>query len=266
MSEPRLPGWLADVTVKLAPAAAPVRPIASGLLWSADADTFLLRVPGVAAYAATGGRRLTIDTDGGAGGDDAAITRHALMSPVAALCYQRGLVPLHAATARRGSRTVLIAGDSGAGKSTLVAGLAASGWEALGDELAAITLDAGGRPAVLPVPAPIRLFPDAARRLAPTALAASSGQAPLELHELWWLSTSNRAEVGIEPVHGLEVLGAVGRLTYNPEMARALLNRGINLTVGAAIARQVRVVRARRPRAGWSVTELIRLVEDLVNR
>lgn len=247
--------WLADVQAERAPARPPARPTASGLLWTADAETFALQVPGVARYAAVGGRRLSVEPEPGT--PDELIARHARMAPTAALCHQRGLVPLHAAAARCGARTILLAGDSASGKSTLLAGLAAAGWEPLADELAVLSV-ADDRPVVLPVPAPVHLWPDAQEQLPPPRpIASLAAGEELALGEIWWLTTHGAAEVQQERVRDLDVIEAVGRLTYNAELARALLDAGANLAAAAAAARHAAVVRLRRPRGRWTVDHLV---------
>ena len=72
-----------------------------------------------------------------------------------ALGYRRDIV-MHAASAEKGGRAVLITGDSGAGKSTLSALLAyRAGWRHMGDELALLTM--GDALQLRPYPRPIGL-------------------------------------------------------------------------------------------------------------
>ncbi len=253
-----LPPWLTEATVELGPVSAPPAPTASGLLWSADARSFSLHVPGVARFAAHGGERLTIEPEPHTNGDE--IKRHALMLPLAVLCYQRGLVPLHAAAARRDGRTVLIAGDSGAGKSSLLAALAGNGWEPLADELTALTVDTNGRPIAHPAPAEVRLWPDAAQRLTTPARPTPTVQ-PIPVSAIWWLSVTADPSVHADTIRGLDAVDAVTRLTYNAGVALRLLDRQANLRVAAGAARHVTAVRLRRPRGAWCVPELCAFVD-----
>ncbi len=70
-------------------------------------------------------------------------------------------VVLHAAAVRRAEQVVLLPGASGSGKSTLTADLLRRGWQLLSDELVGL----GSHAELLPCPLPLRLAPDACRRL-----------------------------------------------------------------------------------------------------
>jgi hypothetical protein len=59
----------------------------------------------------------------------------------AGLRRARGLVALHAATARRADRVLLIVGPNEAGKTTLLLDLVDNGWSSAGDDLAVISSD-----------------------------------------------------------------------------------------------------------------------------
>ncbi|HEX8527195.1 HprK-related kinase A [Allosphingosinicella sp.] len=56
---------------------------------------------------------------------------------------QKRFLLLHAATAERGGRAVILTGESGAGKSTLAALLGERGWRLMGDEFALLDLGTG---------------------------------------------------------------------------------------------------------------------------
>ena len=56
---------------------------------------------------------------------------------------QKRFLLLHAATAERGRRAVILTGESGAGKSTLAALLGERGWRLMGDEFALLDCESG---------------------------------------------------------------------------------------------------------------------------
>lgn len=72
--------------------------------------------------------------------------RHGLLAAEMAMNLQMALgqrrfLLLHAATAERGGKALLMTGESGAGKSTLAALLGERGWRLMGDEFALVDLD-----------------------------------------------------------------------------------------------------------------------------
>ena len=85
----------------------------------------LLKLPNGLRYLVEDGRRILYA--GGKGGDDPDLALFLLGSAWGALCYQRGLIPLHASAVAVGDAVHAFAGPSGVGKSTLAAALAARG-------------------------------------------------------------------------------------------------------------------------------------------
>jgi hypothetical protein len=276
-----LPAWLDDVAVEFGPVpAAPDGVTAGGVLWSAAPGRLWLEVPGVAHYLARDGRSLTVDPAPGA--DPEVVARFARATPLAALCYQRGMPVLHGATAVHDGAAVILAGASAAGKSTLLAALVARGWSMLGDDLAPLGCPAPGAAAVLPASAEVLLWPDSIERLerdprfrralpGDARLSASGPQpnaagdhalsSPTPIRSIWWLSTYNEPGVAISDVEGLERFESLGSLAYNGRAAHALVDRAAYLRISGAIAHSVPLRRVRRPRGTWSLEQLADAVE-----
>jgi hypothetical protein len=83
-----------------------------------------------------------------------------LSSAFGALCHQRNLFPLHAASLRIGARTIAIAGPSGAGKSTLSFALTRRGGALLSDDLSVLQTGADGFTHLLPAFPRLKLWRD----------------------------------------------------------------------------------------------------------
>lgn len=144
---------------------------ASGVLWQAAPGRFLLDVPGVARYLVKDGATIAVDPVPRS--DEQAIARYLHMTPLAALCFQRGVLAFHAASCAPpkapshspgpggAGGAILIAGDSGVGKSTLLAALLQRGWTMFADELTVVQVNAQGQPFALPTTPEIRLWDDA---------------------------------------------------------------------------------------------------------
>jgi hypothetical protein len=274
-----LPDWLGDVAIGLGPVpGALAGETNSGVLWSAAPGRFWLDVPGVARYLAQEGRSLTIEPAPDA--DPRTVVQFARAAPLAAVCYQRGMAVLHAATAVLDGEAVLLAGASAAGKSTLLAALLARGWSMLGDEVAPLAQPDAGAVAVLPTGDDLRLWPDAVAALEPdprlrqslagdarspgpqTWTADHALDAPAPIAGIWWLTQHNRPGLEINAVEGLQQFESLGQLAYHGRVARTLLDRVAYLRIAATISSSVPLRHARRPRSAWTVEELADAIEQ----
>jgi hypothetical protein len=125
----------------------------------ATPEAFLFEAPGVARYLASGGGEVVIEPCVGA--EASHIRTYLLGSVLGALCYQRGLFPLHANALEAQGRAIAIAGDSGAGKSTLAAHLSRRGYRVMGDDVCALSFETDGRVMVWPGARRFKLWADA---------------------------------------------------------------------------------------------------------
>jgi hypothetical protein len=146
----RVPGTLDDV-------------IATGpFLQAAQDGTFRFEVAAVARYLVTGGREVTIDPRVPA--QDPAVRLFLLGNVLALLCWQRGLLPVHASCVAINGQAVMFAGESGSGKSVVAAALASNGYLVVADDICVIDWRQPG-PRVLPSVARLTLWPRALRAL-----------------------------------------------------------------------------------------------------
>lgn len=120
-------------------------------------------IPAVATYWVEAGRRVIVQPTMP---EDATDIRVFLLGTVLAiLCFQRGLLPLHASAVDIGGRVLLLSGVSGAGKSTLAAAFSARGHRLLSDDLCALEVREGQPLMILPAFPRIKLWRDSARQL-----------------------------------------------------------------------------------------------------
>lgn len=126
-------------------------------------DGVRLAIPAVAEYWVEAGRRVIVQPI--LPQDTAQIRLFLLGTVLAILCFQRGLLPMHASAVDIGGRALLVSGASGAGKSTLAAALSARGYRLLSDDVCALALPEGQPLAVLPAFPRVKLAPDSADRL-----------------------------------------------------------------------------------------------------
>jgi len=157
-------GRAADLSVEIGtvPSVDPCLPSFSPAVQVA-ANGVRVEIPAVASYWVEAGRRVIVQP---ILPEDAADIRLFLLGTVLAiLCFQRGLLPLHASAVDLGGRVLLISGVSGAGKSTLAAAFYARGYRLLSDDLCALDVREGHPLMVLPAFPGVKLWRDSAREL-----------------------------------------------------------------------------------------------------
>jgi hypothetical protein len=114
-----------DVTIREGPVPQEIsNPADTGVAFSVSETQFLLSAPNGARFLVSGGDRITYDRGSAS---DREVALFLLGSAWGALCYQRGLLPLHASAIIHRGAVHAFTGPSGAGKSTLSAALADRG-------------------------------------------------------------------------------------------------------------------------------------------
>jgi hypothetical protein len=124
--------------------------------YEASQTEFLLRLPGVATYYAHDGVEIVVDPATDAPELD--VRSYLMGSLFAAICHQRGLLPLHASAIATPHGAAAFLGASGAGKSSMVAFLARRGHRVLADDICVIDPAAPRDQRVLPVAPWLKLW------------------------------------------------------------------------------------------------------------
>lgn len=263
-----LPEFLSDVSVNITAVPAQLKNATSrGVLWQAAPGHFMIDVPETARYLVEEGKRVTIDPLPSA--DETDVYRFLRMTPLAATCFQRGIIAFHAAAITDMNGAVLIAGDSGAGKSTLLAAMLNRGWHLLSDDLAAVDLDESAAPVVFPSFPEMSLWSDAMEKLKMEGCGAGRHVLSMEnefiassqpLQAIYRLSVHHDG-IAVSNVEGVKRFDTLTLLSYNTRIADALFDRTAYMRLAAAIARNVPMRSLRRPRNRWCVEELADIVE-----
>jgi len=144
-SEIEIPEWAvfasqpvdssADVKIML-DNASPAQEFTAGL----SGDIFCFNIRDTASYRVRAGQKVTITPAPGAAESDMRL--FLLGTAWGVLCYQRGLLALHASVVTINGRTFAFSGHSGAGKSTLAASLVQSGGQLISDDLCCLEFGA----------------------------------------------------------------------------------------------------------------------------
>lgn len=216
----------------------------------------------IALFRLAAGRHVVVQPCPGA--DPTDIRVYLLGSVVGILCYQRGLLPLHAGCVAIGGRAIAFTGDFGEGKSTLMAAFLRAGHPLLADDVTVVATGGEGGPLVLPSVPRIKLKHDAAAALGIPArdMLLSTGveqekahlavgdrfqATPLPLAAVYHLSSAATAGIRVEGLHGVTAVDLMMRAVYR----RPLLLRlgGAATMLGAAMRVLVRPsCRLVRPR------------------
>ncbi len=247
-----------DVRIVVSSSEAPLGPRTGPTLEARD-GAIELGIPSAGRYRVAVGRRIEVTRERDA--RDREVRLFLLGTAWGALCYQRGLLPLHAALVERNGEAIALCGPSGAGKSTLAAALSLLGHRILGDDLCRVGHGADGAPGVWPGAPRLKLWSDALEALQwpQTELerdhfridkyhvpleASSGGFVPLRaIYVLEW---------GEERIVSLQGRTALRRLvadaTYRPDLLAALGRTEEHWRLCLDLVRQVPVRLLSRPR------------------
>jgi len=152
-----------DVTIRLADGAwGRDAPAQGELVVRADECSF--RISDIATYRVRKGCTIDVSPVSGAGWQE--VRLFLLGSAWGALCYQRGLLAVHASAVRVGDGAVAFCSPEGGGKSTLVAWLITKGHGFVSDDLTRLDMPPQGRVLIHPSAQRLKLWRDALDALA----------------------------------------------------------------------------------------------------
>jgi hypothetical protein len=249
--------------------------LASTAVRESNADACLLRVAGVARYLIRRGREILIDPDPGAGDHDLRV--YLLGTCLGVLLHQRGFLVLHASGVAVKGGAVLFAGRSGAGKSTLLGEMLRRGHRMMVDDVCAITFDTDGRPTVVPSYPRTRLWADAAAlfsidtsdlpRTRPTWDKFERQvwdqfwdlQEPLT-HVFHLAAPHDDGEIALERLGSMDAFQTLVDQTYRGILLDGLDRRSQHFDLASRVAKDVQVIRARRPADRSRLGELAELI------
>lgn len=205
-------------------------PTLVGPAFEADHSSFLLRSPQLRCLVSDG-REVTVDALRDA--DAATLQTFVLGAPLAALCYQRGLVPLSATAVEVDGAAVAFVGASGSGKSTLGAFLTRRGYALLSDDLLPVMTEP--QPVALGYRRRLRLWRDVLdlmgldhRQLAGDRPGIQryrldppkTAEGPLPLRRLYMLGAWPDAPPdNFEPLRRLDAIGALADTLVLPALS-----------------------------------------------
>ena len=174
-----------------------------GVSYQLKRGEFLLNVPDGSRLFVKDGRTITYSRGPETGDRD--LTLFILGSAWGALCYQRGLIPIHASANISDGRIMAFTGQSGAGKSTLAANLARRGYPFFTDDTLIFDPAAAGSQAIcFAGQKQLKLWGDALEVTGAEALHPVREHAAIDKH---FAVPPAPSELAVAPLAKLFVLG-----------------------------------------------------------
>lgn len=237
-------------------------------------DEYRFSIPGTGEYRIRKGREIMVSPVPSAAEDQMRL--FLLGSAWGALCYQRGILALHASVIQVGSGAVAFCGPSGAGKSTLAAWLVDLGHPLIADDLCCFVLT-NGAPLVYPSTPRIKLWRDSLDALGwkseglardqiraekfymeLTEPRSSTILAPLSVHAIYLIASGT---TGMKRLRGLNSLRRLVALSaYRPGLINDMGKTGVYWEQCAELARRTPVWELSHPRDWTAMDGLLDLL------
>lgn len=263
-------------------------PTSKGVLYQAKKNQFLVKLDQIGRFLVEDGEKIVIQP--APESDEDGIRLFLLGSVLGGLLHQRGRLILHGSAielspplvpepvAGPPRRAVAFVGPSGVGKSTLAAAFRQRGYRVLTDDVSAIALTEDKRAILFPGICHIKLWADAAKKLAletttmrrvrpqlekyALSLREEFDPTPVPLVAVYVLSTTNKQEFELKPVAQMMKFRLLLNHTYRDRFVEALRVGKIHFKQVARIAQQVKISRVIRPSIPFQMKELIELLEQ----
>lgn len=247
--------------------------------------SILIKIEETALFRISGGDRITFFPFPGA--DISKIRLFVLGTCMAALLYQRRILPLHGSAIAVNGRAYAFVGNCGAGKSTLAAAFLQQGFHMVSDDVIGVpsgftSPSDGGPPYAIPAYPQQKLwsesmshfgmeqsgyrqlFREGAKFAIP--VAARFQTEPLPLAGVFELVAADGTDIEIRPFTKLERIDALTRHTYRSFLAPLLGLDQWHFDTVTALAGKVSVYRIRRPAEGFTAHQLAGQILQLIGK
>lgn len=245
-------------------------------------NEYTLHVKNVCRYYAGHGH--TIIAEPYEGIDDRSVRIFLQGTMIAAILYQRGLIPMHASAIVKEGKLTLFAGNSGAGKSTLLASLGSRGYTIFTDDICVLHHNQSNNTISGTASYPmIKLWEDAITKIGDDGYNTEFKVRPhmpkygqffhdrfdinaFPISKIFILNTSN-ATPGIshKTLNALQAFKRVEKQAYRYRFATGEKLRGLHFSLMSALTNAVPVIELSRPTGNTQdVEQFTDMVETLL--
>jgi hypothetical protein len=248
---------------------------------SINKNEYLLDIKNICKYYAANGNILIAEPADGT--DERSIRLFALGVVMAAILYQRMLIPLHASAIIKDGKLVLFTGNSGAGKSTLIAHLITQGYRIFTDDICIINVDNDSKELTGVASYPmIKLWDDAIAQLDNEMFTLDfkvrpklpkfgqffydsfdSGAYPID--KIFVLNpVENATEITVCKMMHAQSFKLLDRQTYKNHLITNSALRAHHFAVLLQLAQTTPVFEITRPATGAPVSAIYQAIHDLI--
>ena len=250
-------------------------PAADELSPAVSAEEYRFYVPEVGLYRVRAGREILVSVVREAGKSE--VRLFLLGSAWGALCYQRGLLVVHASAVRVNNGVVAFCAPPGGGKSSLAAWLSAQGHDLVSDDLCRFEVAKQGPPLVYPSAQRLKLWMDALKALGRDTgklerdhfrlnkfhvpVSTRGSLRPLPLRAIYVLEWGD--ELRVMPLSGYAALQRfLSAATYHGELLKAMELLAAYSRHCLRLLQRVPVWELQRPRDLGTMSETIDLLKN----
>lgn len=251
-----------DIVIKVALGPSPVTKSEGRNVFEHSVESSLIGIPDVADFEVSRGQQIRVWPAAGTTQKEIEIF---LFGPVwAALCHQRGLLPLHASAIVTNGGITAFAGHCGTGKSTIAACMGSLGYELVADDILPVSFNQNSLPGAWPYLRRLKLQNASITGLSLTPIEPVSevldkakyfvrpNQAADDnwrrLERLYVLEVDpTTSTVSIDPISGLEAVRTLIDQTYHFQFILGSGRFRDHLSFCTRLASKLSVYRLRRP-------------------
>lgn len=247
---------------------------------SINKNEYLLDIQNICKYYAAFGT--TIVAEPADGTDDRSIRLFGLGVVMAAILYQRNLIPLHASAILKDGKIALFTGNSGAGKSTLIAHLITKGYQIFTDDICVLTKNDNNNilgAASYPM---IKLWDDAVEELDNDRFTLdfkvrpklpkygqffhdSFDTAAYPISKIFVLNPDkNATAISVKQIKAAQAFKLLEQQTYKNHLITNQKTRAYHFSVLLQLAQTTPVYEITRPVVGAPVSMLLAAIRDLI--
>lgn len=276
LAQPDLDPHLADIRIRLDATPEQLEDVThSAFLFSMNREELLLRVPECSRYWVRNGQEIVCTPEPNCAHPDLLVYLYGTC--MAAICYQRRMIPFHACVVEHRDGAWLFAGASGAGKSTLAAGLLERGYRVWSDDLCALDVEnctvAPGVPRIKLWQNSIEHYGWQDKAMEPVVTHLQKFQFRTALREsvylplkgVFTLDTLHCNKVVLHPLQGVSAVKAIEKNLFRPPIIKGLDAKADYFSRCLKLAQKLTVWHIERPRKLAAMPAVLDLLEEALN-